>query len=272
MRAGVLSNDRVIDFLNEDFINIWVSNVELERTPRKKAYMAKRPKSESNQFDKNHPFAKAIMEGWKEHSPVDCLVIAPEGDVMGKLPLNDFFDECHENDIKQEDVYMQFLKDSLDAKFPGFDENSSEPLLTGSTVILNEDNPEQEVIHIYRTPRYGYQDYNVITIDTTAFKDGGKLTIDIKVGMAKAGGSFDLFDGDTELPTKGYPDGAIASAWDIPTGQSGKIEYQFEKGKLFKLGATGTWFSGEGNINAFQVKFSVDVAEKSEKNHSHRPR
>lgn len=263
MRAGVLSNDKVIEFLNEDFINIWVSNVELERTPRKKAYMAKRPNTESKIFDRSHPLAKAIMEGWKEHSPVDCLVIAPEGDVMGKLPLNDFFDECYKNNRKEEDAYMQFLKDSLDAKFPGFDENTSDPLLTGSTVILNQDNPEQEVIHIYRTPRYGYQDYNVITIDTSAFKDGGKLTIDIKVGMAKAGGSFDLFDGDTELPTKGYPDGAIASAWDIPTGQKGKIEYQFEKGKLFKLGATGTWFSGEGNINAFQVKFSVDVEETS---------
>ena len=265
MRAGVLYWDRLIEYLNENFINTWVSNVILERTPRKKAYMAKRPKSESNQFDKSHPFAKFIMEGWKEHSPVDCLVIAPEGDVMGKLPLNDFFDECYENDLKEEDVYLQFLKDSLDAKFPGFDEDTSDSLLTDLNVILTEDNPEQEVIHIYRTPRYGYQDYNVITIDTTTFKDGGKLTINIKAGSAKAGGSFDLYDGDTELPTKGYPDGAIASAWDIPTGQRGRIEYHFDEGKVFKLGATGTWFSGKGNINAFQAKISVEPAEKTEK-------
>ena len=227
--------------------------------------MEKRPKNESNQFDKNHPLAKAIMEGWKEHSPVDCLVIAPEGDVMGKLPLNDFFDECYENDLKEEDVYLQFLKDSLDAKFPGFNEDTSDSLLTGLNVILTEGNPKQEVIHIYRTPPYGYQDYNVITIDTTTFKDGGKLIIDIKVGSAKAGGSFDLYDGDTELQTKGYPDGAIASAWDIPTGQRGRIEYQFDEGKVFKLGATGTWFSGKGNINAFQAKISVEPAEKTEK-------
>ena len=91
MRAGVLSDDQVIKFLNENFINIWVSNVALERTPRKKAYMAKRPKSESDVFNKTHPLALAIMEGWTEDSPVDCLVIAPEFDVMGKLPLNDFF-------------------------------------------------------------------------------------------------------------------------------------------------------------------------------------
>lgn len=91
MRAGVLSDEKVINFLNDNFINTWVSNVELERTPRKQAYMEKRPKRESKVFDKTQPLAKAIMEGWKEHSPVDCLVIAPEFDVMGKLPLNDFF-------------------------------------------------------------------------------------------------------------------------------------------------------------------------------------
>lgn len=228
--------------------------------------MASRPKSESSIFDKNHPFAKAIMEGWKEHSPVDCLVIAPEGDVMGKYPLHDFWDECYENGLKEEDAYLQFLKDSLNAKFPGFDEDTSDPLFTGLNVILTEENPNQEVIHIYRTPRYGYQDYNVIKIDTTAFKNGGTLTINIKVGNAKAGGSFDLYDGETELPTKGYPDAAITSAWDIPTGQKGRIEYQFEEGKVLKLGATGTWFSGEGNINAFKAEISVDPSRrKSEK-------
>lgn len=225
--------------------------------------MAQRPKSESKTFDKTHPLAKAIIEGWKEHSPVDCLVIAPELDVMGKLPLNDFFDDCSEKGINEEDAYLKFLEDSLDAKFPGFPVNTSDPLLTGLNVTLNEDNLEEEVLHIYRTPRYGYQDYNVINIDTTAFKMGGKLTIDIRVGSAIAGGSFDLFDGDTELPTKGYPDGALTSAWDIPTGQRGIIRYTFDEGKLFKLGATGTWFSGEGNINAFKAKISIKPIEKN---------
>ena len=227
--------------------------------------MAQRPKNESRTFDKTHPLAKAIMQGWKERSPVDCLVIAPELDVMGKLPLNDFFDDCWQRGIREEDAYLKFLEDSLDAKFPGFDVNTSDPLLNGLNVVLNEDNSEQEVLHIYRTPRYGYQDYNVIKIDTTAFKAGGKLFIDIRVGSAEAGGSFDLFDGDVELPTKGYPDGALASAWDIPSGQRGIIQYHFDEGKVFKLGVTGTWFSGAGNINAFQAKISVETAEKSEK-------
>ena len=262
MRAGVLSDDRIIEFLNENFINVWVSNVELERTPRKQAYMARRRKDKSKTFDRTHPLAKAIMEGWKEHSPVDCLVIAPEYDVMGKLPLNDFFDDCSRTGIPEEDAYLKFLEDSLDGKFPGFADDTSDALSSGLKVILNNENLEQEVLHILRTPRYGYQDYTVVEIDTTALEDGGTLTIDIRMGTAKPGGSFDLYDNDTELPTKGLPNDALASVWDIPSGRIGTIRYRFDEGKVFKLGATGTWFNEKGSINAFQARISVEPAEK----------
>lgn len=257
MRAGVLSDDRVIKFLNENFINVWVSNVELERTPRKQAYMARRRKELSKTFDRTHPLAKAIMDGWKEHSPVDCLVIAPEFDVMGKLPLNDFFDDCSEKDIPEEDAYLKFLEDSLAGKLPGFADETSDALSSGLNLVLNREQTEQEVLDILRTPRYGYQDYTVVEIDATAFEEGGTLIINIRMGTAKPGGSFDLYDSDTELPTKGYPDDALTSAWDIPSGQIGRIRHHFDEGKVFKLGATGTWFNEKGSVNAFQAKISV---------------
>ena len=257
MRAGVLSDDSVIKFLNENFVNIWVSNVALERTPRKKAYMAKRPKSESDTFNNTHPLAQAIMEGWKEHSPVDCLVIAPEYDVMGKLPLNDFFDDCYKKRISEEDGYLTFLTDAIDSKFPGFNDSTSDPQLTGTKVVLNEGQLEQTVLHVLRAPSYGYQDYNVIEIDTTEIKGGGELTILMQMGSAKSGGSFDLFDENTELPTEGVPTEALASVWDIPSGLQGTIQHHFDKGQIFKLGATGTWFSGKGNVNAFHATISV---------------
>ncbi len=258
MRAGVLSDDRVIEFLNENFINVWVSNVELERTPRKQAYMARRCKELSKTFDRTHPLAKSIMEGWKEHSPVDCLVIAPEYDVMGKLPLNDFFDDCLQRGIPEGDAYLTFLTEALDGKCPGFENETSDALSSGLNVVLNPEQAEQEVLDILRTPRYGYQDYTVVEIDATAFEAGGILTINIRVGTAKPGGSFDLFDGDTELPTKGLPNDALTSAWDIPSGQVGRIRHRFDEGKVFKFGATGTWFNEKGSINAFQAKISVE--------------
>ena len=257
MRAGVLSDDQVIKFLNENFINIWVSNVALERTPRKKAYMAKRPKSESDVFNKTHPLAQAIMEGWTEDSPVDCLVIAPEYDVMGKLPLNDFFDDCYKKRIPEVDGYMNFLTDALDSKFPGFNENTTDSFLTGSKVVLKNGQLEQRVLDILRAPSYGYQDYNVIEIDTTQIMGGGELVIEIQMGNAKSGGSFDLFDENTELPTKGIPTEAVAGVWDVPSGMPGTIRYHFDRGQVFKLGATGTWFSGKGNVNAFLATISV---------------
>ena len=265
MRAVVLYWDRIIEFLNENFINTWVSNVELERTPRKKAYMAKRPKRKSKAFNRTHPLAQAIMKGWKEDSPVDCLVISPEFDVMGKLPLNDFFDDCSQKDIPEEDAYLKFLEDSLDGKLPGFADDTSDSPLSALNVVLNREQTEQEVLDILRTPRYGYQNYTVVEIDATAFEDGGTLTIDIQMGTAKPGGSFDLYDSETELPTKGYPNAALASAWDIPSGQIGRIRHRFDEGKVFKLGATGTWFNEKGSINAFHAKISVEPAEINEK-------
>ena len=263
MRAGVLSDDQIIEFLNENFINTWVTNAELGRTPSLREPITKRREREGKTFNTKYPLVQAIMNGWTEGSPVDCLVISPEFDVMGKLPFNDFFDDCSRKGISEEEGYLTFLTDSLDAKFPGFGENTSDPILTGSDVVLNGEHPEKEVLHILRAPKYGDQDYNVIEIDTTAFKNGGILKIDIRMGSAKSGGSFDLFDGDTELPTKGIPTQALTSVWDIPSGQRGVIRFPFDEGKIFKLGATGTWFSGKGNINAFQARISVAPAEKN---------
>ncbi len=265
MRAGALSDNRTIEFLNENFINIWVSNAELERTPRKKAYMAQRYKDKSKIFNRTHPLAKPIMEGWKQHSPVDCLVISPEFDMMGKLPEDDLYDNPSGMGISEEEAYLTFLMDSLDAKFPGFGENTSASILNGLNIVLDGEHLEQEVLHVLRAPRHGDQDYNVITIDTTAFKDGGTPKIDIRMGSAKSGGSFDLFDGDAELPIKGIPTEALTSVWDIPSGQIGRMRYSFDEGKIFQLGATGTWFSGKGNINAFQAKISVEPAKENEK-------
>ena len=70
-----------------------------------------------------------------------------------------------------------------------------------------------------------------------------------------------LFDGDTELPTEGIPEEALVSAWGIKAGKSGTISHRFERGEVFKLGATGDWFSEKGSINAFHARISVEAAD-----------
>ena len=245
-----------------------MSNVELERTPNKKAYMAVRREQGFKPFDKMHPLAQAIMKGWKKRSPSDSLILSPDLELMGRQPVNDLIG------ANMGQRYLTFLKESLEGKLPGFGEETSEPSSEPDSeslseldaavsedlkVVLTSERPKREVLNIFRTPESGYQDYTVIEIDTTAFKDGGMLIIDISVGNAEPMGSFDLYDGKTELPTEGMPRGALTSAWDVPPGKRGTIKYRFDRGKVFKLGGTGSWFSEEGSINAFLATISVEL-------------
>ena len=265
MRAVVLSDDRIIEFLNENFINTWVPNSELGRVPSLLEPIANRREREGKTFDTSHALAQAIMKGWKEHSPADSLVISPAFKLMGRLPVNERY--------RQEPVqeYLMFLKDSLAGKLPGFGEDTTEPLdshtvMSRLSVVLNDVLPSREVLNVFRAPGHGYQDYTVVEIDATAFENGGTLTIDISVGHTEVAGSFDLFDGDSELPTSGAPNNALTSAWGVPPGGTQKITYTFARGQHFKFGATGDWFSEKGNINAFIAKISVEPAsgEKDE--------
>jgi hypothetical protein len=267
LRAVALSNDQIIEFLNENFINTWVPNSELGRVPSLRDPIDKRRERERTTFDTSHALAQAIMRGWKEHSPADSLVISPAFELMGRQPVNEF------PGANKAQHYLTFLKESLEGKLPGFGEETSGPQSTGRetlpnsdaasidglNVVLTREKPEQEILNIFRTPEHSFQDYTVVEIDTTAFKNGGTLSIDISVGNAEPMGSFDLYDGKTELPTKGMPEGALASAWDIPPGKRGTIKYHFDRGQAFKLGATGSWFSEEGSINAFLATISVEL-------------
>ena len=245
--------------------------MELGRTRNKRAFIAARIQQGFKPFDKTHPLAAAIITGWKPRSPADSLVISTGLDVMGRLPVNERISPY--NGAKG---YLLFLQESLDAKRPGLPAVARQPPSTdwntfletaveadaiandGLSVVLTREHPAQEVLSIFRAPGQGFQDYTVVEIDTTAFKDGGMLTITISVGDAESAGSFDLYDGETELPTEGSPRDALTSAWDVPANTQGKIEYPFERGKVFKLGATGSWLSEKGKVNGFLAEFSVE--------------
>ena len=201
------------------------------------------------------------MKGWKKYSPSDSLILSVDRELMGRQPVNDLIG------TNMGQRYLTFLKEALDGKLPGFGEDTSEPLnsdtvLSNLKVVLNDVRTSQEILNIFRTPEPGYQDYTVIEIDATAFENGGILTIDISVGHAEAAGSFDLFDGESELPTKGAPEQALASVWGIPPSGTERITYFFDRGQAFRLGATGDWFSKKGSTNAFFAIISVEPAKE----------
>ena len=253
--------------MNENFINAWVSNVELERTPFKQKFMGLRRQQGFKPFDKTRPLAQAIMKGWKKLSPADSLVISPELELMGRLPVN-----ARSSPYNGAKGYLLFLQESLEGKLPGLREESSEPqpkdwdtvleTAVESGVIkddslsirLTYEHFEKEILSVFRTSKTESQGYTLIEVDTTTFKDGGVLTIDVWVGESEVSGSFDLFAADT---TELVPDNALASARDIPTNQRKVIKYPFAQGRVFKLGAIGS-SSKKGNINGFLAKISVE--------------
>ncbi len=249
--------------MNENFINAWVLNSQLERTPYTKTAIALRHKYDFKPFDKTRPLTQAIEKGWKKHSPADSLVISPKLELMGRLPVN----ERHPpyNGAKG---YRLFLQESLDGKLPGLREDipihwdtlletaveSGAMVDDGLRVVLTDEHPEKEVLSVFRTSDTDAQNYTLIAIDATAFTDGGVLVIDVWVGEAEVSGSFDLFAEDaTEL----VPANALVSVRGIPTNQRETVKYPFEEGQAFKLGAIGN-SSENGKINGFLAKISVE--------------
>lgn len=164
------------------------------------------------------------------------------------------------------DVRTQLGKSTLPNRGSGFTTSTNQSeyvprFLAAQTkkVILNNENPSQQVLSIFRTPEANYQDYTVVEIDTIAFKNGGMITIDLWIGRAEAAGAFILFASDSELSTEGMPKTIFTSASGIAPGKSGRITYHFDKGTHFKLAATGNAFSGKGRVNSFLATISIDT-------------
>ena len=167
------------------------------------------------------------------------------------------------------DVRTQLGRSTTPSSGNGFEPNASpsEHVVRflhaqAKNIRLNDEKPLQEILSVFRTPTDGYQDYTVVEIDATAFKDGGTLTVNIWVGSDEASGVFILFESGGELPTHEMPKTVLASASGVPRGKAGKITYHFEKGAIFKLGTTGNAFSGEEKVNSFLARISVDPASK----------
>ena len=239
-----------------------MSNVAFGRTPNKRAYTAQRG---FKRVDRTHPLAQAIINGWQLHSPVDCLVISSELELMGRQLVNELHGDSRDRGLSETEWYRLFLSEALEGKRPGL-----------GRIVLTHARPSSEIMDTFQTAMVPHQDYTVVEIDTTVFEDGGTLTLDIGAGRGKAEGVFYLFDSDKNLPTEKVPEGVPASVWERQEGEAyiealdalaieavypektGKITYPFDQGKLFRLCVTGSPYSAKGSRNAFSLKISIE--------------
>ncbi len=251
--------------MNEHFINTWVSNVAFGRTPNKRAYLAKRIQHGFKGVDTTHPLAQAIINGWQLHLPIDSLVISSELEVMGRQDANRLHEDSRDRGLSEAEGYRLFLSEALAGKRPGL-----------GRIVLTPECPSVEIMDTFQTPMIPHQDYTVVEIDTTAFEDGGTLTLDIGVGRGKAEGVFYLFDDNKDLPTEKAPEGVSTSVWERQEGEvylaaldalateavypekTERITYPFDEGELFRLCVTGSPYSAKGSHNAFNLKISVE--------------
>lgn len=242
MRAVALSDDGNIKFLNENFVNTWVLNINIKRL------------RDAKSIDEMPPLTQTIVGAWKRLSPVDCLIISPALELMGRQPVNEL---SRHNRHKRAEHYRLFLIESLAGKRPGLGEKDPTRLANSRNISLNPMQPSIEILDTFQIPESGSQDHTVIEIDATAFENGGILTIDIQVGRTAPVGSFDLFDGNSEPRTEGTPEEALAHAWGIQPSETGAITHRFDKGQVFQLKATGGWVDEKGSINAFRARISI---------------
>ena len=99
MRAVALSDEQNIEFLNETFINTWVLNTDMKRLRNAQG------------MDAIPPLARTIIQGRKQYSPVDCLIISPELELLGRQPVNELGGKARS--------YHTFLVEALEGKRPG---------------------------------------------------------------------------------------------------------------------------------------------------------
>ena len=98
MRAVVLGDEDTIGYLNANFVNLCVLNLDLKR------------RRDAEGIDGVSPLERVIIGGWNEESPVDCQVISNELKLLGSLPINDFIG-VHSH-YKAQD-YRDYLSRSL---------------------------------------------------------------------------------------------------------------------------------------------------------------
>jgi hypothetical protein len=127
-------------------------------------------------------------------------------------------------------------------------------------IVLTRANPAANGSASITAPGRGNHHFNIFYVDTQDFADGGTLNVDITVDRnSQATGAFNLFKGDTPIPTRGYLPMSVANAYEVPAGGTGHLRYHFERGTILAFGAEGNWADKPGVTG--DVSFHIAVSK-----------
>lgn len=108
-------------------------------------------------------------------------------------------------------------------------------------------------------PAAGSNKYTLVTIDASAYKQGGTITVLASMGSGASGGTFQLFPGTYTPPTKGSVANVLAQASNTAPGKSALVTYTFPAGtsNRFKLGIAAGTPGAVGASNTYTYLISV---------------
>jgi hypothetical protein len=125
-------------------------------------------------------------------------------------------------------------------------------------ILVTRAQPTAEWNAVITAPGMNNHISNQLTIDARDFAQGGLLEIDIAIPPdSPTAGSFDLFDGPGMPPDGGFPSHHLKGKYDVPPGQTAKIQQKFSTGQEFAINLEGNWFSPQGATSPVIVKVSV---------------
>ncbi len=185
--------------------------------------------------------AAALQRNYSDS--VDILVLTPEAEVIMHQP------EMALPYRNRTQAYLTLLRRSLEA-FGG------KRRLNLEANPINLGRKWKEVSHTFRASGTDTPDCMLVEIDTTPFECDGILYVKILVGTGEAAGTFELFDGDTDLTTVKSPEDALTGAWDVPPAGIGHICHRFQPGEQFRLRATNL-DTKAGSTNSFLADIYV---------------
>ena len=105
-------------------------------------------------------------------------------------------------------------------------------------------------------PGRGKHSYFMTNLDTSKFPNGGVLHITISVGDGPSEASFDLYSRGSRVPSEGFP-APLASAHNVASGGTAKIDHRFSQGGIFRLAAEGSWNAKPGDTNTYSFVVTV---------------